>query len=145
VHVFPTRARAMGVAQTSRIFDGSAVEEASRGLNSLHFGGARHQMPGAFVYTEVQLSVPFAQVPWRDVNPTLKMRPGLLHKTWLSGMGNQSVGGFYAFDTLENATDFATNHFPTEAQAMNAAYTTRLFDASLVKAASEPMRSPFFV
>ena len=97
------------------------------------------------MYTEVQLSVPFAQVPWRDVNIGLKAQPGLLHKTWLSGVGNQSVGGFYAFDTLENATRFATDHFPTEAQALGAAYTTRLFDASLVQAASTPMRSPFLI
>jgi hypothetical protein len=144
VNVFPARARTQGLAQTTRIFDGSVVEEASRYLNSLHFGGTRSQEPGAFVYTEAQISAPFAQAPWRDMNPILKAQPGLLHKTWLSGVGNQSVGGFYAFDTLANATRFVTDYFPTETQALGVAYTTRLFDASLVKAASIPMRSPFF-
>ncbi len=145
VHVFPARAKAQGVAQTTRLFDGSVVEEASRFLNSMHFGGARTQDPGAFVYTEAQISAPFAQAPWRDMNPILKAQPGLLHKTWLSGVHTLSVGGFYAFDTLANATRFVTDYFPGEAQALGVAYTTRLFDASLVKAASVPMRSPFFI
>lgn len=144
VEIFPSRARAQGVAQTTRIFDGSVVEEASRQLNSAHFGGRLASLPGAFVYTEAQIGVPFDKAPWREMNPVLKAQPGLLAKTWLSGVGNQSVGGFYAFDTMENATRFVTDYFPTEAQALSVAYTTRLFDASLVEAASRPMHSPFF-
>ena len=144
VTVFPNRARAQGVAQTTRIFDGAVVEEASRQLNSMHFGGRIEARPGAFVYTEAQIGTPFDKAPWREMNPVLKSQPGLLAKTWLSGVGNQSVGGFYAFDTLENATRFATDYVPTEAQALGVAYTSRLFDASLVEAASRPMRSPFF-
>jgi len=144
VEVFPSRARAQGVAQTTRIFDGSVVEEASRQLNSVHFSGRVDSKPGAFVYTEAQIGVPFDKVPWREMNPVLRAQPGLLAKTWLSGVGNQSVGGFYAFDTLDNATRFVTDYFPTEAQALGVAYTTRLFDASLVEAASRPTRSPFF-
>ena len=79
------------------------------------------------------------------MNPVLKQQPGLLHKTWLSGVHTQSVGGFYAFDTIENATRFVTDYFPTEAAALDVAYTTRLFDASVVDAASREMHSPFFV
>lgn len=78
------------------------------------------------------------------MNPVLKAQPGLLHKTWLSGVHTNSVGGFYAFDTVENATRFATDYFPTEARGLDVAYTTRLFDASLVKDASRPLNSPFF-
>jgi hypothetical protein len=98
----------------------------------------------AFVYTEAQLSAPFAQAPWREMNPILKAQPGLLHKTWLSGVHTNSVGGFYAFDTIENATRFATDYFPSEAAALNVAYTTRIFDAAVVKEASRPLSSPFF-
>ncbi|HEY9094840.1 MAG TPA: hypothetical protein VIN35_03775 [Hydrogenophaga sp.] len=140
---FPAEAKRFGVAQTTRVFDGSVVEEASRYLNSLHFGGKRVGPVGAFVYTEGQISAPFSDAPWREMNPVLKAQPGLLHKTWLSGIHTQSVGGFYAFDTLEHAQDFVTDYFPTEAAQLNMAYTTRLFDASVVHDASRPLNSPF--
>lgn len=141
---FPAEARKFGVAQTTRVFDGDGVEEASRFLNSAHFGGVVGQVPGAFVYTEAQISAPFDQAPWRAMNPILKVQPGLLHKTWLSGVHTLSVGGFYAFDTIANATRFAVDVFPTEAAGLNVAFTTRLFDASVVGEASRPLRSPFF-
>jgi hypothetical protein len=141
---FPTEAKKHGVAQTTRVMDGDVVEEASRYLNSMHFGGTLGIEPGAFVYTEAQISAPFDQAPWREMNPVLKAQPGLLHKTWMSGVHTQSVGGFYAFDTLENATRFVTDYFPTETRALDVAYTTRLFDAAPVKDASRPLHSPFF-
>ncbi len=141
---FPNEARKFGVAQTTRVFDGQAVEEASRFLNSMHFGGTLGVQPAAFVYTEVQVSVPFDQVPWRAMNPVLKAQPGLLHKTWLSGADNLSAGGFYAFDTMENGARFVTDYFPTEAAGLNAAFTTRIFDAAPVAEASRSMHSPFF-
>jgi hypothetical protein len=141
---FPAEAKKFGVAQTTRVFDGALVEEASRFLNSLHFGGTLGEEPAAFVYTEAQISAPFDQAPWAAMNPVLKAQPGLLHKTWLSGVHTNSVGGFYAFDTIENATRFATDYFPTEAKGLDVAYTTRLFDASVIKDASRPLNSPFF-
>ena len=145
VDYFPAAARRRGVAQTTRVFDGSVVEEASRYLNSVHFGGTVSTKPGAFVYTEAQVSAPFDQAPWRAMNPILKQQPGLLHKTWLSGINTQSVGGFYAFDTIENATRFVTDYFPTETAALGVAYTTRLFDAAVVEDASRGMHSAFFI
>lgn len=141
---FPTEARKLGVAQTTRIFDGDVVEEASRYLNSPYFGGTRGTRPGAFVYTEAQIAAPFAQAPWRTMNPILKAQPGLIQKTWLSGINTNSVGGFYAFDSVENATKFATDYFPTEAAALNVAYTTRVFDAAPVVEASKALSSPYF-
>ena len=141
---FPAEAKKFGVAQTTRVFDGNVVEEASRYLNSVHFGGTVTQKPGAFVYTEAQISANFADAPWRAMNPILKSQPGLLHKTWLSGVHTQSVGGFYAFDTVENATRFVTDYFPTETAGLNVAYTTRLFDASPVVEASRQLHSQFF-
>lgn len=141
---FPGEARKFGVAQTTRVFDGDVVEEASRYLNSVHFGGTVTNTPGAFVYTEAQISANFADAPWRTMNPILKAQPGLLHKTWLSGVHTQSVGGFYAFDTVENATRFVTDYFPTETAGLNVAYTTRIFDAAPVAEASRGVNSQFF-
>jgi hypothetical protein len=141
---FPTEAKKFGVAQTTRVFDLTVVEEASRYLNSVHFGGKLPNKLGAFVYTEGQISAPFANAPWRDMNPVLKAQPGLLAKTWLSGVHTNSVGGIYAFDTLANATRFVTDYFPTETKGLNIAYTTRLFDASVVEAASREVKSLHF-
>lgn len=98
-------------------------------------------MGKAFVYTEVQLSVPFDQAPWRELNPTLLKQPGLNNKTWLSGHRNNSVGGFYEFDTLEDAERFAQDYFPEEARRLGAAFTTRVFDGSVTEEASREMRS----
>ena len=98
-------------------------------------------MSKAFVYTEVQISVPFAQAPWRDLNPVLKQQPGLVNKTWLSGVGNNSVGGLYEFDSIENAQRFAQDYFPTEARRLGAAFTTRVFDGTVTEEASRDMRS----
>ena len=141
---FPNEARKFGVAQTTRIFDAAIVEEASRDMNSVHFGAKLDRKPGAFVYTEVQVNVPFTEAPWREINQSLKKQPGLLAKTWLSGLHTNTVGGLYAFDTIENARNFALNYFPTEAANLNAAFYTRVFDASTAEEASRQMHSPFF-
>jgi len=141
---FPGEAAKFGVAQTTRLFDAAITEEASRDINSPHYGAELARNPGAFVYTEVQLSVPFEKAPWRDRNPALKQLPGLLGKTWLSGLHTETLGGFDAFDTLENATAFALEAFPKAAAAMNAAFVTRIFDAAVVEDASREMRSPFY-
>jgi len=141
---FPTEAKKFGVAQTTRIFNAEIVEEASRDMNSVHFGGEIDQKPGAFVYTEVQVNVPFEQAPWKEINPGLKAQPGILAKTWLSGLHNNTLGGLYAFDTIENANAFALTAFPKEAAGLNAAFYTRVFDASVVEAASKELSSPFF-
>jgi len=145
IDYFPAAARKRGVPQTTRLFDGDVVEAASRDLGSVHFGRKLEVKPGAFVYTEVQIGVPFDQAPWREMNPILKSQPGLLAKTWLAGVHTRSLGGIYAFDTIDNARRFALDYFPTEAARFEVAYTTRLFDASVVEAASRPMHSPFFV
>ena len=44
----------------------------------------------------------------------------------------------------KRATRFATDYFPTETAGLNVAYTTRIFDASVVREASRPLHSPFF-
>ncbi len=142
---FPREAKRLGAAQTTRIFDAAATEEASRDMNSVHFGAKLDRKPGAFGYAELQVNVPFDQAPWREINPRLKELPGLLSKTWLSGLHNNTVGGLYGFDTLENAREVMLSYTPTEAANLNCAFYTRVFDASVVEEASRPLRSPFFV
>lgn len=141
---FPSEAANFGVAQTTRIFDRLITEEASREMNSVHWDGSLDHEPGAFVYTEVQVNAPFDQLDWKAINSQLLKQPGLMAKTWLSGLHTNTPGGLYAFDSIENAREFATGYFPTEARGLNAAFYTRVFDASLVANASRPLNSPFF-
>lgn len=103
------------------------------------------KQPKAFVYTEVQISVPFDAAPWRKLNPVLASQPGFINKTWLSGLNNNSVGGFYAFETVEDAKRFAQDYFPTEAKKLDAAFTTRVFLADPVEEASRGLGSPYFI
>ncbi len=141
---FPGEAKNLGVAQTSRLFDASLVKAASQGLDSPHFGAKPARQPGAFVYTEVQVNVPFEKAPWQDRNPVLKQQPGLIAKTWLSGLHTNTLGGLDAFDTLENARIFAIEAFPNTAAKMNAAFYTRVFDANATEDASRYLNSPFY-
>jgi len=142
---FPDEARNIGAAHNTRLFDATLVKDASLDLNSPHFGARLEQEPGAFVYTEVQVNVPFKNAPWQQRNPVLKQQPGLLAKTWLSGLHTNTLGGIDAFDTIENARAFALDAFPQTAAGMNAAFCTRLFDAEATEQASRLLNSPYYV
>ena len=96
----------------------------------------------AFIYTELQISVPsFDDIPWHQVNLNIKEQPGFINKTWLFGVGNNSGGGLYTFDSIENAQKFVTGYFPEEARGFGVAQTTRVFDADASEAASRGMNS----
>jgi sugar lactone lactonase YvrE len=140
---FPEAAKKQGVAHTSRIFDAVVVEEANRDMGSVHLGGKVLIKPKAFVYTEMQVSVPFKTIPWEQRNREIKKIPGLLSKTWLSGVNN-TVGGIYAFDSLDNARTFAVEIFPQTAVKMHSAFYTRIFDAHITEEASRAMNSPYY-
>ncbi len=141
----PGAARKLDVAQTSRMFDAPAVREASLAMDSVYWGHRLERPPGAFVYTEVQVSVPFAEFPWRQRNPVIRQSTGFLAKTWLSGVKSRSVGGIYAFDTVEHAKRFAIDAFASNAGKSGVAFYTRVFDAAVTEAANRESRSPFYV
>ncbi len=141
---FPNGAKKQVAGHTTRIFDAAIVEKASRDMGSVDFGGTISSRPGAFVYTEVQVNIPFTNIPWEQRNPILKKTPGLLAKTWLSGINTNTIGGIYAFDTIENAKHYALESFPKTAAKMKAAFYIRIFDASTVEDASREMHSPYF-
>ncbi|MDQ0834296.1 hypothetical protein QF032_006140 [Streptomyces achromogenes] len=101
-------------------------------------------MGKTFLYTEIQAAVPFEQFDWHQVNVALKTAPGLIRKTWLSGIGTHTIGGFYEFDSAENALAFAQGPFAEEARRAGAPATTRLFDGDIVKAASIDLNSPYY-
>ncbi|XYK82454.1 MAG: YdhR family protein [Labrenzia sp.] len=142
---FPTEPRSFGVAHNTRIFDAAVVEDASLDLGAVHFGGSRDRKPGAFVYTELQFSKPFEEFDWRARNGALKQVAGLQNKVWLSGFQTNTLGGFDAFETLDQALDFAINHFPETAADLGCAFYTRVFDAEITEQASREMNSPYYL
>ncbi|KAA2248889.1 hypothetical protein F0L68_39385 [Solihabitans fulvus] len=101
-------------------------------------------MGKTFLYTEIQSAVPFDQFDWRQINAALKTAPGLIRKTWLSGIGTHTIGGFYEFDSAQNALAFAQGPFADEARRAGAPATTRLFDGDIVKDASIDLNSPYY-
>ena len=97
-----------------------------------------------FLYAEFQVSVPFSEGVWREANPTMHTVPGLLSKTWLSGINTHSVGGFYEFDSVQNARDYAVGILADFANAAGASLTVKLLDGDVVAEASKDMGSPYF-
>jgi hypothetical protein len=142
----PGMAKKLRAAQMSRVFDAPATEEASRDMKSAHYGAKLERAPGAFVYTEVAQPpvARFAERPWREINTVLRRQPGLLAKTWLCGLGTNTVGGFYAFDGIDNARTFALDYFPSVVARLRAAFCTRVFDGQSVAEASRGVGSPFY-
>ena len=104
-------------------------------------------MSQIFLYAEVQASVPFTSVPWQNMNPAMKNEPGLIRKTWLSGLETSSVGGIYEFDTVDNARRYVDHYLVNEARRVGGAGSlmTRLYDARVTEDASRDMRSPWLV
>ncbi len=97
-----------------------------------------------FLYAEFQLSAPFTEAVWKDANPAMHTVPGLRSKTWLSGIHTHSVGGFYEFDSIENARASAEGMLADFAKAADASLTVKLFDGDVVAEASKGMNSPFY-
>lgn len=97
-----------------------------------------------FLYGEIQVSVPFSEVDWKTTNSFLKTVPGLIRKTWLSGINTKTVGGLYEFDSVENARAFAEGPYAEAAKRRGGSLTVKLFDAEVVEAASRDMKSPHY-
>ena len=97
-----------------------------------------------FLYAEFQISAPFGEGIWKETNPMMQTVPGLRSKTWLSGINTQSVGGFYEFDSVENARAYAEGMLAGFAKKRGASLTVKLFDGDVVADASRGMKSPFF-
>lgn len=97
-----------------------------------------------FLYAEFQVSVPFSEGVWREANPAMRTVPGLRSKTWLSGINTHSVGGFYEFDSVQNARIYAEGMLADFAKAAGASLTVKLFDGDVVAEASKDMGSPYF-
>lgn len=97
-----------------------------------------------FIYAEYQVSIPFSQIDWVPINVEMKKFPGLKSKTWLSGVKTNTVGGFYEFDSIENAQKYIDSLLIPFAKQVNGNLTVKLFDGNITKEASIGMSSPFY-
>jgi hypothetical protein len=100
--------------------------------------------PQVYLYAEYQVSIPFSQIDWEPINAEMKKFPGLISKTWLAGVNTHSVGGFYAFETVENAQAYVDGLLAPFAKKVGGNLAVRIFDARATRAASVGMNSPFF-
>ncbi|OKH36759.1 hypothetical protein NIES2101_36765 [Calothrix sp. HK-06] len=97
-----------------------------------------------FVYAEYQVSLPFTEIDWVPINQDMKKFPGLKSKTWLSAINTNQVGGFYEFDSVENAQNYIENLLIPFAKQVNGNLTVKLFDGDVTEKASIGMNSPFY-
>jgi len=103
------------------------------------------QIKKVFLYGEFQTTIPvFEKKMWEEVNKQLESVNGLVRKTWLLGIGTNTVGGFYEFDSEENAREFATGLYAEQAKYLNASLTVKLFDGDITEEASKGMNSPHY-
>jgi hypothetical protein len=97
-----------------------------------------------FIYAEYQVSIPFTEIDWAPINTQMQTFKGLKSKTWLSGINTHSVGGFYEFDSKENAQAYIDGLLVPFAQIINGNLSVKLFDGDVVEQASAGMNSPFY-
>lgn len=97
-----------------------------------------------FIYAEYQVSIDFNQIDWKSINVEMKKFPGLKSKTWLSGVNNNTVGGFYEFDTLENAQNYIDGLLIPFASQINGNLSVKIFDGDVTQEANIGMNSPFY-
>lgn len=101
-------------------------------------------MKKIFLYAEYQVSIPFDQIDWQPINVEMKKFSGLKSKTWLSGLNNKTVGGFYEFDSVENAQKYIDGLLIPFAKKVNGNLSVKLFDGDMTQEANIGMNSPFY-
>lgn len=101
-------------------------------------------MSQVFVYAEYQVSVPFTEIDWLPINDEIKQYAGLGSKTWLSGVNTNSIGGFYEFDSLENAQNYIEGLLIPFTKKINGTLSVKIFDGIVTKEASSNIGSPYY-
>ena len=100
-------------------------------------------MAKIFLYVEFQISKDFTELDVGEINAQMKEFPGLISKTWLSGLNNNSLGGFYEWDSLENVQNYIDNYL-APGMKVYGSLTVKLFNGDIVSDASIDMNSPFY-
>lgn len=101
-------------------------------------------MKKTFLYAEFQVYIPFDQIDWQTINVEMKKYVGLKSKTWLSGINTHTVGGFYEFDSVENAQNYIDGLLVPFIKQVNGNLSTKIFDGEITQEANIGMLSPFY-
>ncbi len=101
-------------------------------------------MSKIFLYAEYQVSIPFTEIDWQPINVEMQKFPGLKSKTWLSGINTHSIGGFYEFDSIENARKYIDELLIPFTKKVDGDLSVRIFDGEVTEEASIGMNSPFY-
>jgi len=80
-----------------------------------------------FLYAEFPSVRTLSEGVWREPIPPCTPCRDLRSKTWLSGINTHSVGGFYEFDSVQNARTYAVGMLADFAKAAGASLTVKLF------------------
>ena len=97
-----------------------------------------------FIYAEYQVSIPFNQIDWKSINIEMKKFPGLKSKTWLSGINTNTLGGFYEFDSVDNAQNYIDGLLIPLASRINGNLSVKIFDGDITREGNIGMNSPFY-
>ncbi len=97
-----------------------------------------------FLYVEFEAQAALGKTAWRAANPPMHSVSGLRNRTLLSGFGVDMFGGFYEFDTLENARAYADGVLSAVAKSIGGGMTLRLFSGDARAEASRDTSSPYF-
>jgi len=97
-----------------------------------------------FLYAEIQVAIPFTDIDWRSINTSMWNEPGLKSKTWLAGINTNTIGGFYEFDSLENAKAYAEGYLAGAAKQLGGSLSVKLFNGDITTDANQGMNSPFY-
>ncbi len=97
-----------------------------------------------FLYAEIQVAIPFGEIDWRSINTSMQKEPGLKSKTWLSGINTNTIGGFYEFDSLENAKAYAEGYLAAAAKQIGGTLSVKLFNGDITADANRGMDSPYY-
>ena len=100
---------------------------------------------GVYLHVEFPTFIPMDELDWKQINVEMRKYQGLISKTWLSGINNDTVGGFYEFETKENAENYVENYLKkiTE-ETLNVKGKYTIYSKDATKKQSIEMNSPYF-
>ena len=89
-------------------------------------------------------SIDFSDESLRGYRAEMKKFEGLKSKTWLSGINNHTVGGFYEFTSLDCAQKYIDELLIPFTKQINGNLSVKLFNGEVVEEGSKGKDSPFY-